>query len=191
MSVSCSVCGVLMCSALDIELSTAWIGWAYFGRYTKGVGRIWWHPHPLRFSRSFVMGLFFFPVLNMFSSCTLVPSCLSTVANQMKQEMNRACEDHEHSMARFLQLKRNSEESVTVVSVRERGSSIVRLSRYPVVPLCACVLMRVLSARDAGGKGGCGGGQSNFKVCPVDTVSVDPRTTYHPRYMCVIRNSRP
>ncbi|CAN0512965.1 unnamed protein product, partial [Ectocarpus sp. 12 AP-2014] len=30
----------------------------------------------------------------------------------MKQEMNRSCEDYEHSMARFLQLKRNSEEGV-------------------------------------------------------------------------------
>ena len=32
---------------------------------------------------------------------------------QMKQDMNRLGEDYEHSMARFLQLKRNSEESVT------------------------------------------------------------------------------
>ncbi|CAM9882221.1 unnamed protein product [Ectocarpus sp. 12 AP-2014] len=32
---------------------------------------------------------------------------------KMKQEMNRSCEDYEHSMARFLQLKRNSEEGVT------------------------------------------------------------------------------
>ena len=33
----------------------------------------------------------------------------------MKQDMNRLGEDYEHSMARFLQLKRNSEESVTQV----------------------------------------------------------------------------
>lgn len=35
----------------------------------------------------------------------------------MKQEMNRASEDHEHAMARFLQLKRNSEESITQVGI--------------------------------------------------------------------------
>lgn len=37
---------------------------------------------------------------------------------QMKQEMNRACEDHEHAMARYLQLRRNSEEGITQVRPR-------------------------------------------------------------------------
>lgn len=40
---------------------------------------------------------------------------------QMKQEMHRSCEDHEHSMARFLQLKRNSEESITQVRACSSG----------------------------------------------------------------------
>lgn len=33
----------------------------------------------------------------------------------MKQDMHQSCEHYEHSMSRFLQLKRNSEEGITQV----------------------------------------------------------------------------
>ncbi|CAN0238295.1 unnamed protein product, partial [Ectocarpus fasciculatus] len=54
---------------------------------------------------------------------------------KMKQEMNRSCEDHEHSMARFLQLKRNSEEGVTQARAAEVALSKKRfeMARFDFV----------------------------------------------------------
>eukprot|EP00752_Nemacystus_decipiens_P002697 g2518.t1 len=54
---------------------------------------------------------------------------------KMKQEMHRACEEHEHSMARFLQLKRNSEESVTQAKAAEVAQSKKRfeMARFELV----------------------------------------------------------
>ncbi|CAN0259016.1 unnamed protein product, partial [Ectocarpus sp. 8 AP-2014] len=53
----------------------------------------------------------------------------------MKQEMNRSCEDYEHSMARFLQLKRNSEEGVTQARAAEVALSKKRfeMARFDFV----------------------------------------------------------
>ncbi|CAN0046347.1 unnamed protein product [Pylaiella littoralis] len=54
---------------------------------------------------------------------------------KMKQEMRRACEDHEHSMARFLQLKRNAEESITQAKAAEAAVSKKRfeMARFDLV----------------------------------------------------------
>lgn len=47
--------------------------------------------------------------------CAYILRFLASLARQMKQEMTRSCEDHEHATARYLQLKRNAEEGTTQV----------------------------------------------------------------------------
>ena len=53
----------------------------------------------------------------------------------MKQDMNRASEDHEHAMARFLQLKRNSEEGITQVGNKPSSTRSLPMGRERVAAL--------------------------------------------------------